>query len=734
MINNSKYTSHRLYFVTFSTALLLYLLHVIPIFSDTPYLWGTDHWRYMSRWLQIIVCVLAVTTLIPTVREKIYQQFNSLTAKARKILLQFPRPIKVILFIIISFSRLGILRQRTFFRGGGNRRLRDLARGERYVTQEPLDTYIHSILYEGMQKVRDIEPVFVFHVVSIVCGILFLSLVFRFSKIFADSRPLKLLTVGTFLLMGTVQLFFGYVENYSILTVLVMGYLYGGYKVLHYKFPLYVLSLIASFAICTHPSGVVLLPSLLYLFILELRKRKNNILRARMIIDNSIAAAIPFGILLSIFQLGVGKGIFDFIQSYQESGNLLPLHTTAEISAPPYGLLSIGHFIEMFNLYILIIPFGLFGIAYAFFDSGVRRSFLKKDSLFFGITALSYMLLSFLFNLSIGASRDWDLFSPAALPLTFFFLLSIRAVPGNLLHKIGIIFLPALFLHTAPWIGINAHPESSIQRFIALIDSPYWNNHSKGYGYDELCWYYVVNDKSNLALHYIEKAYKLTESERYLKNIAACHFNIGIGYLNEEDNDRAVSELLKALEINPQMIEPNGFLGLAYIKKNEYKKAIPYLQKATNLEPKFSSHWLNLGLCYINLNELDKAEETIKKGITNFPQTLDLYVNLGAVYIKENKFNSAVDIFQKALDAEMESLLLYINLGAALSKLGEEQKAIELYKSVLPKYPTSPDLLFNLAVILYGKNEISEAKKYLTQAVSLDPQHQKALSLLEKIQ
>ena len=312
----NKRIEKRLYLASIITAAIIYLLHVIPIFSDNSNFWGTDQWRYMPRFIQIILLCIAVLSFIPSVTKllhgKLYYFINAIIKRIKSL------PVWSIsaALIIISFAVFWILRQRTYFLGDGYLRLRGLGLGQRYVVFEPLDTFIHSVLYEYINKIIAINPAFVFNLVSIICGVLFLFLIYRFTNIFTTSKNLKFLALSSFLFMGTVQLFFGYVENYTILALMVTAFLYFGYRVINHNVPFYIPVFVSSFAICIHPTGIVLLPALLYLFILEWIKINDKRLRFLLILRSIASILLPLILLFTLFQLKAGISPIDFIRRY----------------------------------------------------------------------------------------------------------------------------------------------------------------------------------------------------------------------------------------------------------------------------------------------------------------------------------------------------------------------------------------------------------------------------------
>ncbi|MEZ4555040.1 MAG: hypothetical protein R2854_01060 [Caldilineaceae bacterium] len=89
------------------------------------------------------------------------------------------------------------------------------------------------------------------------------------------------LTYGLLVSLGLLQLFFGYVENYSFAAVGVLAYLWLGLRVPAGASPLWLAATVLAVTNATHPSTIVLAPSLLYLG-WQSRRGKQIVARRRL--------------------------------------------------------------------------------------------------------------------------------------------------------------------------------------------------------------------------------------------------------------------------------------------------------------------------------------------------------------------------------------------------------------------------------------------------------------------
>ncbi|MEI6049381.1 MAG: tetratricopeptide repeat protein [Bacteroidota bacterium] len=136
---------------------------------------------------------------------------------------------------------------------------------------------------------------------------------------------------------------------------------------------------------------------------------------------------------------------------------------------------------------------------------------------------------------------------------------------------------------------------------------------------------YIKSNKNEEALKYIKVA---KEND---PNNFSLYFAAGIIYLNENNYDEAIVELLKSIEIKGDMYDTQYGIGAAYINKasemfvkaneimdvkaytaaidkaNEiYAKALPYMEKAYELKPDDTYAMRSLKELYYRLKQTDK--------------------------------------------------------------------------------------------------------------------------------
>ena len=139
----------------------------------------------------------------------------------------------------------------------------DLALRLTHSWQAPLDVFLHGQVWLALHAWLHWEDAMpAYRLLSPLAGALYLGVVLALSRNTWLAPPW--LTYGLLATLGLMQLFFGYVENYSFAAG-VLAYLWLGLGVLKGRRPLWLAAAVLAVTNATHPSTVILAPSLVYL-------------------------------------------------------------------------------------------------------------------------------------------------------------------------------------------------------------------------------------------------------------------------------------------------------------------------------------------------------------------------------------------------------------------------------------------------------------------------------------
>jgi len=96
---------------------------------------------------------------------------------------------------------------------------------------------------------------------------------------------------------------------------------------------------------------------------------------------------------------------------------------------------------------------------------------------------------------------------------------------------------------------------------------------------------------------------------------AKTHYDIAIATFNTGDARGALRELLKTLELDPELPEAHNALGLVYHSLKHLDEGLEHYNKAVELRPKFSEAHNNRGILLVDLGRYQEAIESFKVAV-----------------------------------------------------------------------------------------------------------------------
>lgn len=351
-----------------------------------------------------------------------------------------------------------------------------------YSWQAPLDVFLHSQIWlHWHEPLHWKNAIPVYRLLSPIAGLLYLLAVLLLAS--ASQIAPAWLTFGLLSSLGLLQLFFGYIENYSFMVVGVLAYLWLALAVLAGQKPLWLAATMLAITHATHPSTIILAPSLLYCGwqITEKSPKRNQWRRS-----NVLQIALPMLVVATaiLVLMATGEHGLDALFTTDRPGGsdasfFVPLWNVSS-RWQHYTMFSWAHLRDFLNEQMLVAPvvlpslLCLFGWRLVIRDwkldfctpqspiSNHQSQLVAKQLLFLAIAAICYLLFTWVWNPDYGGQRDWDLFSPAGLPITLLLILLLpQLLPTRRYLLAGAIpLIMVQWLHTAAWIYQNTQPWS----------------------------------------------------------------------------------------------------------------------------------------------------------------------------------------------------------------------------------------------------------------------------------
>ncbi|AHH09732.1 Putative tetratricopeptide repeat domain protein [Borrelia parkeri SLO] len=177
-------------------------------------------------------------------------------------------------------------------------------------------------------------------------------------------------------------------------------------------------------------------------------------------------------------------------------------------------------------------------------------------------------------------------------------------------------------------------------------------------------------------------------------------YNLAIAKFENDNLNESLTNINKALDINPEKSEYLYLKASIYLTKANYNEAIPLYNSVILKNPENITAHINLARSYEKSGNEPKAIEILEK-ISNKNHLLALN-NLGILYKNQGNYQKAIETFQKA--EAHSSLEAKYNLATALIAIKDNKRAMEKLKEYIKINPNNPEALHALGIIEYNDN------------------------------
>jgi TolB-like protein/DNA-binding winged helix-turn-helix (wHTH) protein/Flp pilus assembly protein TadD len=193
----------------------------------------------------------------------------------------------------------------------------------------------------------------------------------------------------------------------------------------------------------------------------------------------------------------------------------------------------------------------------------------------------------------------------------------------------------------------------------------------------------------------IEREYK--QAIALNPNYATAHHWYAL-HLNDEGRfDEAISEIRRALEIDPLSLVINSDVGIVFSSARQYDQAIEYFKKAMEMDPNFPDAHAMLGWTYVRKGMYPESIAEFEKARALFGSPISLLDGLIYAYGQSGNRIEALRVLDrlKRLTKEQHAQMpwenwLYIHIG-----LGERDKAFELLEKAYRDHLSVKRLLYS---------------------------------------
>lgn len=176
--------------------------------------------------------------------------------------------------------------------------------------------------------------------------------------------------------------------------------------------------------------------------------------------------------------------------------------------------------------------------------------------------------------------------------------------------------------------------------------------------------------------------------------------------LNAGSASAAITELSRAVSLDPKLTEANNLLGLAYDRKGMHERAKEFYESGVRAQPQDAQALNNLGFSFYLSGNYRAAVDRLKKAAKLAPGDQRILNNLALAQCRLGKYGDAFKSFARA-GGELTGRL---NTATMLERAGRNDEAITYYEAARRLDPANRTALSRLADLYARANREADAQ------------------------
>jgi len=599
-----------------AAALIQVIIRVVASFFAEPRLWGVNQGAYIygSQLLYLVFMGLILFA---------YLQKDRVLRSKSQIGKHDPDDRRAgIVFLILGVSYVAALyffSVKEIFLGDGYSLISALANPDLGLKPRAYgEMYLHRLWLETTDNFSAAGAYQSYRYLSIGASVVYFIFVLYYARRLTASRFARFGFVLLLMTLPSSLLFFGYVENYSLLTCALTVFLLSAVQAVKSGSRSPTPLIAYGMALFLHGLSLVYLPvAVLYLVWLL---KKHKIAEILDLYGKNLVAAMTIaivGLYAIIMTIGPLSWRLTFLPPW-----------AGRFTVDNYYLLSTGHLLDYINLLLFVLPVPLTVlVVYLFQNRGSSRRELsaggRTENGLLAVGSLCGLLLAFLIYPRLTMARDWDFLSVLLLGAIFHGLYWwIDFMPKLKGFRAATVVLILLQLSvTIPWIMLNNSPRALYEyNMDAMERDP---RHGRA-GFQTMLAYNRGHGRT------VEAA----RLELYIRdNLPETDDNhTGLNYLYEGEIEKAERQFEKALTHNPAFFAPYMHRAICRMERGDWEGALNDLDIADAINPYSSDVYAFRGLALLGKADSTAALESWRRSIESNSANPVPYIRLISYY------------------------------------------------------------------------------------------------------
>jgi tetratricopeptide (TPR) repeat protein len=204
------------------------------------------------------------------------------------------------------------------------------------------------------------------------------------------------------------------------------------------------------------------------------------------------------------------------------------------------------------------------------------------------------------------------------------------------------------------------------------------------------------------------------------------HLIRAIAQMGLNDYDAAMSNINRAIELEPNVGISYAARGGIYVNLNLFSEALEDLERAIELDPDNPLAYLNRGAAYNYFQRYDEAMADIARAFELVPYlppsfSVVAYVNRGGILLGLGRYDEALEDLNRALEIDPSVAKGYAIRGALHTGIQQHDQALSDYNHALEIDPGLAQAHLGRGTVYIALQRFEDAQDELEQALALDP-------------
>jgi len=218
-------------------------------------------------------------------------------------------------------------------------------------------------------------------------------------------------------------------------------------------------------------------------------------------------------------------------------------------------------------------------------------------------------------------------------------------------------------------------------------------------------------------------------------NNAVAHYQLGLAFAQQHDDDHAQEHWSEAVRLKPDMVEAQRALAEVQLRRGDSDGVLRTAQQLINAQPPVADGFLLRALVEIGRQKFNDAESDLRKTMELAPASPAPFIQLGTIRLLQKQSAEAEQFYRQALDKDQNSPEALRGLMVAYLKDQQVDKALAAANEQIAKSPNNSNFYDLLGTVLFeNKKDMKGAEAAFRKAVDLDKNNSSALVKLGQVQ